>query len=103
MGTNYTTGQILAKLRTAQALEAQGHTMAAMCRKLGINELTLRRWLMKYGDLAGDEVERLRQLEAENIRLRRLVADVEELLTTIKGLTRPPSTAATTCGACRWG
>ena len=53
-----------------------GTTVAEVCRKMGISEQTFYRWKKKFGDLMPSEVRKLRQLEEENSRLRRLVADL---------------------------
>lgn len=54
----------------------QGTSVAEVCRKMGISEPTFYRWKQKYGGLMPSELKKLRQLEEENARLRRLVADL---------------------------
>jgi putative transposase len=71
----YTTEQIVAKLREAEKLQAQGSTIAQVCKRLGISEQTFYRWRIKYGALKEDEAQRLKALEAENARLKRIVAE----------------------------
>jgi len=71
----FTTEQIVAKLREAEKLQAQGATVPAVCRKLRISEQTFYRWRIKYGALKEDEAQRLKALEAENSRLKRIVAE----------------------------
>lgn len=71
----YTTEQIVAKLREAERLQAQGSTIPQLCKRLGISEQTFYRWRIKYGALKEDEAQRLKALEAENARLKRIVAE----------------------------
>jgi putative transposase len=71
----YSTEQIVAKLREAEKLQAQGMTIAQVCKRLGISDQTFFRWRIKYGALKEDEAHRLKALEAENTRLKRIVAD----------------------------
>lgn len=71
----HTTKQLIRKLREAETLASQGKNTAAICQALGISSQTYHRWKARYGRLDGDEAKRLRQLEEENQRLRRLVAE----------------------------
>ena len=71
----YTTEQIVAKLREAEKLQVQGSTIPQVCKRLGISEQTFYRWRIKYGALKEDEAQRLKALEAENARLKRIVAE----------------------------
>ena len=71
----YTTEQIVAKLREAEKLQAQGSTIPQVCKRLQISEQTFYRWRIKYGALKEDEAQRLKALEAENARLKRIVAE----------------------------
>jgi len=71
----YTTEQIVAKLREAEKLQAQGSTIPQLCKRLQISEQTFYRWRIKYGALKEDEAQRLKALEAENARLKRIVAE----------------------------
>jgi putative transposase len=68
--------EIVAKLRQADVLLAQGQTGADVARVLGVTETTYYRWRSEYGGLKGDQVKRLKELEQENTRLRRAVADL---------------------------
>lgn len=68
--------EVLAKLRQAEADLAHGLNIAQVCQKLGVSEQTLHRWRNQYGGLKADEAKRLRELEAENARLKRLVAEL---------------------------
>ena len=71
----HTTEQIIRKLREGEALEAQGKGVAEICQALEISSQTYLRWRKRYGGLAGDDARRLRELEEENRRLKKLVAD----------------------------
>ena len=71
----FTVEQIVAKLREAERLQGQGITIPQTCKKLGVSEQTFYRWRQKYGALKEDEAARLKLLEQENGRLKRIVAD----------------------------
>ena len=71
----YSTEQIVAKLREMEKLQAQGLSIPAACKKLGISDQTFYRWRLKYGALKEDEAQRLKALEQENARLKRIVAE----------------------------
>ncbi len=68
--------QILAKLRQIEVLVSQGNTVAQACREAGITEQTYYRWRKEYGGLKLDQAKRLKDLEKENQRLKKLVADL---------------------------
>ncbi len=68
--------QIIVKLREAEIFESKGLTQIEAANKLGIAEQTLIRWRKEYGGLRVDQVKRFKELEKENIRLKRLVADL---------------------------
>ena len=68
--------QIIVKLREAEVLESKGLTQVEAAKKLGIAEQTLIRWRKEYGGLRVDQARRFKELEKENIRLKRLVADL---------------------------
>ena len=72
----HTPEEIVAKLRRAEVLVAQGKTVAEAVRAIGISEPSYYRWRAEYGGLKLDQVKRLKQLEAENARLRKAVADL---------------------------
>lgn len=72
----YTAEQIVAKLREAEKLQAQGATVPQVCQKVGCSEQTLYRWRSKYGVLKEMRAHRLRALEQENARLKRIVAEL---------------------------
>ena len=72
----FTTEQIISKLREAEVLLSQGQTVPAACKVIGGAEQTYYRWRRAYGGLKIDQAQRLRELEQENNRLKRLVADL---------------------------
>jgi transposase-like protein len=67
--------QIITKLREAEVELAKGQTAAEVCRKLGVTEQTYYRWRKEYGGLRIEQAKKLKQLEKENARLKKLVAD----------------------------
>ncbi|MBW7883645.1 MAG: transposase [Caldilineaceae bacterium] len=69
-GTRYTEEQIIRILKEV----ASGTKVAAVCRQYGVSEQTVYRWRSKYDGLETSELQRLRQLEAENSRLKKIVA-----------------------------
>ncbi len=71
----HTAEQIVMKLREAEAGLAAGVSMGQVCQKLGVSEQTFYRWKKKYGGMELDEAKRLKALEEENRRLKKLVAD----------------------------
>ncbi len=75
-GKRSTPEQTVAKLRQVEVLTAQGKTVAEAVRAIGVTEPTYYRWRAGYGGLELDQVKRLKQLEAENGRLRKAVADL---------------------------
>ena len=74
--------EIVAELRQVDVLTAQGRPVAEAVRSIGVTEVTYYRWRSEYGGLKGDQVKRLKELEAENNRLRRAVSDltIEKLI-----------------------
>ena len=68
--------EIVTKLRQVDVLVAQGRTVADAVRSIGATEVTYYRWRQEYGGLKADQVRRLKELETENARLRRAVADL---------------------------
>jgi len=72
----HTAEEIINKLREAEVGLARGMTVPEVCRKLGVSEQTYYRWRKEYGGLSRDQAKRLRELEQENTRLKKLVADV---------------------------
>ncbi len=73
---SYRPEQIIKKLREAELLLSQGSTVGEAARKIEVTEQTYYRWRREYGGMRIDEVKRLKQLEKENTRLKRLVPDL---------------------------
>ena len=73
--TRHSAEQIVAKLREADAMLAAGRSPAQVVQTLGVSEATYARWRSQYGGMKADEARRLKELEIENARLKRLVAD----------------------------
>lgn len=71
----HTAEEIVAKLRQVETLTAQGKTTQAAIRDIGVTEVTYYRWRRHYGAVSSDQAKRLRDLEKENARLKKLVAD----------------------------
>jgi transposase-like protein len=69
--------QIVNKLRQAEVLLAQGQPVAQVSKALGITEQTYYRWRKEYGGIKADQARRLKDLERENARLKRLLAEAE--------------------------
>ena len=72
---NYSTEQIVTKLRQAEIALGRGLRTPQVWKKLGVSEQTYYRWRREYGGLRLDQAKRLKELERENVRLKRLVAD----------------------------
>jgi putative transposase len=72
----FTIEQIINHLREAGVLLAQGETVGGVCRRIGVSEQSYYRWRREYVGLKVDQARRLKELEAENVRLRRAVADL---------------------------
>ena len=68
--------QIINHLREAEVLLAQGQTVGKICRGIGVSEQRYYRWRREYGGLKVDQARRLKELEQENTRLKRAVADL---------------------------
>lgn len=74
-GMRYTPEQIVAKLREGERLRGQGLTIPQVVKRLKVSEQTFYRWRRKYGAMTEDEAARLKALEAENDRLKRIIAE----------------------------
>lgn len=72
---HYKEEQIIAKLRQAELLFAEGKTKGMVCKILEVTPVTLTRWQKKYGSMSKSEAKRLKDLEKENARLKKIVAD----------------------------
>ena len=68
--------QIINKLREAEILLSQGNTIAVITKKIGVSDYTYYRWRKEYGGMRVDQAHRLKELEQENSRLKKLVADL---------------------------
>lgn len=84
----FTVEQIVAKLREAERLQGQGMTIPQVCKRLGVSEQTFYRWRVKFGALKEDEAQRLKALEQENSRLKRIVAEQALDISMLKDLSR---------------
>jgi transposase-like protein len=73
--SRHTPEQIIRKLRDVDRLLAEGKTTGEVARELGVSEATLHRWRNQYGGMKADDVKRLKELERENQRLKRIVAN----------------------------
>ena len=73
----FTPEQIIRKLREAEILIAEGLSAAQAVRRIGVSEQTYYRWRKEYGGMQVDQAKRLKVLEKENTRLKRLVAEKE--------------------------
>ena len=73
----FTTEQIISKLREAEVELARGLKVPQVCRKLEVTQQTYYRWRKEYGGLRMDQAKRLKDLERENARLKKLLAEAE--------------------------
>ena len=76
MGRRPKPEEIVSKLRQVDVLVSQGKTVADSVRSIGVTEVTNYRWRKEFGGLKLDEVKRLKELETENMRLRKGIADL---------------------------
>lgn len=76
-GKKHRPEQIIKKLREADAMVAAGKTVGQVCQTLEISEQTLARWRKRYGGMKSEEARRLKDLEDENKRLKKLLAEAE--------------------------
>ena len=72
----FTPEQIIFKLREVEVLVGQGETVVSACRSIAVTEQTYYRWRKEYGGMRTEQVKRLKELEKENTRLKRVVADL---------------------------
>lgn len=72
----YNAEEIIHELREADVLLSQGVIVSQVCKRLGVSEQTYYRWRKAYGGMRVDQAKRLKELEAENARLKRAVADL---------------------------
>jgi putative transposase len=71
----YSPEQVVTLLREAEVLLSKGSTVRGVCRELGVSEHTYYRWRRDYGGLNVNQARRLKELEGENVRLKKLVAE----------------------------
>src|SRR5471032_3051351 len=76
-GQKFKAEEIIAKLREAEVELARGKQIPEVCKQIGVTEQTYYRWKKEYGGLRIDQAKRLKELEKENARLKRLLADAE--------------------------
>ena len=76
MKKGFTAEQIIKKLREAEVLISRGETIAQVIRKLGVSDVTYYRWRKEYGGMQIEQAKRLKELESENVRLKKLVAEL---------------------------
>ncbi len=80
----YTAEAIIAKLREAEVEQARGQTVAQVCKKIGVAQQTYYRWRKEYGGLRVDQAKRFKEIELENNRLKKIVADQALDITILK-------------------
>ena len=73
----FQTEEITQKLRAAEVLLSQGRNVSEACRKIGVTDQTYYRWRKEYGGICSDRAKRLKELERENARLKKLAAEAE--------------------------
>ena len=84
----FTPEQIISKLREAEVLSSRGQRVPEICKHLGISEHTYYRWRKEYGGLNLDQARRLKELEHENARLKKLVAEQALDISILKDVSR---------------
>ena len=88
MKKRHTPEQIVRKLRDAEAELAAGASSLEVARKLGVSEATFHRWRNQYGGMKADATKRLKELESENARLKKIVADQAVDISILKEVSR---------------
>jgi putative transposase len=84
----HTPEQIVRKLAVADKLLGEGKTVEEVCRELEVTESTFHRWRNQFGGMKADDAKRLKQLEAENARLKKIVADKELEIDVLREVSR---------------
>ena len=87
-GKHHSAEQVVRKLRDAEALLNSGKTIGEACQVLEVSEQTYHRWKKKYGGMKVEEAKRLEELEQENGRLKKLVADLSLDVQMLKEIAR---------------
>jgi putative transposase len=85
----FSTEEIVNKLRQADVELAKGQTVAMVCKVIGVTDQTYFRWRKEYGGLKVDQAKRFKELEQENARLKRLLADAELDKSILREAARP--------------
>ena len=88
-GKRHQPEQIILKLREADAMLAGDASIGQVCQQLGVSEATLHRWRNQYGGMKANEAKRLKELEQENGRLKRLIAEQALDVMILKEAARP--------------
>jgi putative transposase len=88
LGKRHSPKQIVRKLREAEGKLASGSTVPEVARELGISEATFHRWKNHYGGMSSQEARRLKELEKENARLKKLLAEKELDIDLLKEVNR---------------
>ena len=103
MGKRHSPEQIIRKLRQAEGRLASGSTVPEVARYLRISEATFHRWRNRFGGMSSREAKRLKELESENARLKKLLAEKElvdiDLLKGVNRETSEPGPEKESCGA----
>jgi putative transposase len=94
MRRGFTPEQIIKKLREAEVLLSKGEKVEQVIRKLGVSDVTYYRWRKEYGGMQVDQAKRLKDLEKENARLKKLVADLSLASVLVQEETRLSDTPA---------
>ena len=84
MKKRYSGPQIVAKLREADCLIGQGKNIPEVCKQIEVSQQTYYRWRQRYGGMSPDMIKQMRELQKENVRLRRVVADQALDITILK-------------------
>jgi putative transposase len=84
----HTPEQVVRKLHEADRMLNEGQDVAAVCRHLQVSEQTFHRWRHQYGGMKADDAKRLKELEKENQRLKRIVADKELEIDALREIAR---------------
>ena len=72
----HTTEEIVIKLREVDVLQSKGQSLAEACRQIAVSEQTYYNWRKEYGGLRVDQAKRFKELEQENARLKKIIADL---------------------------
>ena len=92
----FKTEEIIQELREAEVLLSQGRNVSEVCRQIGVTDNTYYRWRKEYGGIRSDQAKRLKELERENARLKKLVVVSKHRLT---GRQQPPSSDTSDSGS----